>query len=112
MPFDNNVMFNNYAARGSIFSMNGGAFVVENKDIDKYIDHEPEDIYYGEPSFCKFFLFGIVYRHVYIGPIVKRNLFNPRYKRITLLFTYLCIIMLMLSLFFTSDPLFDMVIII
>jgi hypothetical protein len=104
------VVFNNFAHRGSL---PGGHFTIENNkeiDTDKYLDHEPEDDFYGEPSFCKFFLFGIVYRHVYIGPIAKRNLFNPRYKRMTLLFTYLCLIMLMLALFFTSDENVDIVI--
>jgi hypothetical protein len=64
-----------------------------------------EDFYENEYELTPFQLFkyNLKHRHVYFSAYYARSSFNPRYKKITLLFTQLSIMLMFNAIFFTID---------
>jgi hypothetical protein len=93
------VQMNNYTLKPD------GPMIIDDIEFEnkEYLDHEHEDIEIEDPSCCKYLMFGLIYRHLYFGALFRRNLFNPRYKRLTLLFCYVSLMMCLNAIFYTYD---------
>ena len=54
-------------------------------------------------SMCKFMCANLLERNIFISPIINVSLFNPRWKKLTMLVTEVCIMSIMSSVLLTSD---------
>lgn len=76
-----------------------------DKKKQKYQDEEENDVWV-EPEAVSpsiFFINNIVRRHLYISPFIKFSIFNPKHKKITILFIYLTLQIFSQALMFSLN---------
>jgi hypothetical protein len=72
-------------------------------DLNPNHDSYKEDCFENELTPWQLLKYNLKHRHIYFSAYYARSSFNPRYKKITLLFTQLSIMLMFNAIFFTID---------